>query len=250
MNFQRIKYLTIIAGFMAFFSSCLKQGNPMVVPDGVISFGTMTDQQGNEYKSVTIGKQTWMAQNLRASVYNDNTPITTVTDTTSWQNSNSGALCSYKNTSNSDTIKKFGLLYNWYTVKTNKICPAQWHVPTHSEWDTLLVYLAAHKYSYYGYGLGIAKALADTEGWKSNQYEGTVGFIQLRNNASGFQAVPSGNRNKNGKFDFAGSYTTWWSSTERSVDSAYARGLNYSESHISIGYDHEKSGFSIRCIKD
>jgi len=58
----------------------------------------MTDQDGNVYKTITIGTQTWMAENLRTTKYRDGSSIPNVTYNTDWINLTTGAYCNYDNT--------------------------------------------------------------------------------------------------------------------------------------------------------
>ncbi len=106
--------------------------------DSDITYGTVTDQDGNEYKTVTIGTQTWMAENLRTTKYNDSTSIPNITSASMWQNSTTGAYCNYNNTTDIDTIVTYGSLYNWYAVNTGKLAPKGWHVATNEEYSTLI----------------------------------------------------------------------------------------------------------------
>ncbi len=104
----------------------------------------ITDVDGNSYKTVTIGAQTWMAENLKTSKYNDGTQIPNVTDYTNWSQLTTGAWAYYNN--DSANYAKFGKLYNWYAVnyETNgnkNVCPTGWHVPTDEEWTILTDYL-------------------------------------------------------------------------------------------------------------
>ena len=104
-----------------------------------ITYGSITDIDGNTYKTVTIGTQTWMAENLKVTKYNDGIAIPNVTDNTAWRELTTGALCDYGNTpSNSET---YGKLYNWHAVNTGKLCPTGWHVPSDAEWTELTDYL-------------------------------------------------------------------------------------------------------------
>jgi uncharacterized protein (TIGR02145 family) len=100
---------------------------------------TVKDIDGNVYKTVTIGKQVWMAENLKTAKYNDGKTIPLVTDNTEWSNLSAPAYCWYNN----DIANKevYGALYNWYTVNTNKVCPKGWHIPIDAEWTTLTTYL-------------------------------------------------------------------------------------------------------------
>jgi len=101
--------------------------------------GIVKDAEGNLYKTVKIGIQTWMAENLRTSKYNDATAIPLVADDSAWINDKTGAYCWYNN----DVAFKYpyGALYNWYAVNTGKLCPTDWHVATDAEWSILINYL-------------------------------------------------------------------------------------------------------------
>jgi uncharacterized protein (TIGR02145 family) len=95
--------------------------------------------EGNVYKIVTIGKQVWMAENLKTTKFNDGTVIPLVTEDQAWGTLTTPAFCWY----NKDTAtnkNKFGALFNWYTVFTNKLCPKGWQVATDPEWTTLTTY--------------------------------------------------------------------------------------------------------------
>ena len=102
------------------------------------------DIEGNLYKTVTIGTQQWMAENLKVSKYIDGTTIPNITDNTQWENNTTGAWSYYNNDAANNT--KYGKLYNWYavskTTNDNKnVCPTGWYVPTDAEWTVLTDYL-------------------------------------------------------------------------------------------------------------
>lgn len=107
-----------------------------------LTYGTMTDQEGNVYKIITIGTQTWMAENLRVTRYHNGDPITNVTGNGAWTILTAGACCTYGNTESNDVINLYGRLYNWFAVNDSRsIAPEGWHVPTDAEWTTLTTYL-------------------------------------------------------------------------------------------------------------
>src|ERR1035437_9372349 len=159
-----------------------------------ITYGTMTDGESNTYKTITIGTQTWMAENLKVTKYNDSTIIPNVTDVTAWSNLTMGAVCTYINTTNADTIKNYGRLYNWFAVNTGKLCPSGWHVPSGPEWTILQTYLVANGYTYDDSTLvnHLAKSMASTTGWSSSTTTGAIGNNPSTNNKSGFTALPGG----------------------------------------------------------
>ena len=95
-------------------------------------YGTVTDYDGNEYATLTIGTQTWMMENLTAIHYSNGDPIQNVTSASEWSNLKSsgekGAWCSYQN--NDENIATYGRLYNWYAASDSRnIAPSEWHVP-------------------------------------------------------------------------------------------------------------------------
>ncbi|MDX2415464.1 MAG: FISUMP domain-containing protein, partial [Bacteroidales bacterium] len=102
-----------------------------------VSYSQVTDIDGNVYKTVEIGTQTWMAENLRTTKYNDSTSIPLVSDSIAWITMTSPAYCWYKNDSASYKAT-YGALYNGYAVSTEKLCPTGWHVPSSSEWKTMM----------------------------------------------------------------------------------------------------------------
>src|ERR1035441_4507351 len=98
----------------------------------IASAGTVTDIDGNVYQTVKIGNQIWTVENLRVTRFNDGTAIPLDTSTATWDSIwNNGltipAYCYYNNMTNTDSIKKWGALYNWYAVNTGKLAPKGWH---------------------------------------------------------------------------------------------------------------------------
>jgi uncharacterized protein (TIGR02145 family) len=211
-------------------------GKTAAIFNSNITYGSLTDQDGNEYKTVTIGTQTWMAENLRTTKYNDGTPIPKVTDLAIWSGLITGAYCNYNNTASIDTIATYGRLYNWYAVNTGKLAPKGWHVPTDAEWTTLTNYLGSEDIA------GGKLKETGTTHWYSPNLGAT--------NATGFTALPGGSRSGDGLFDVIGDYGFYWSSTEYDSDDAYYRALTHLISDVGSDYYVKELGFSVRCIKD
>jgi uncharacterized protein (TIGR02145 family) len=173
----------------------------------------------------------------------------------------------YKYTTNSDTIKTYGRLYNWYaiTAGNGKLCPKGWHIPSDAEWTTLTNYLSANGYNY---DVSIAanpapgttpenmigKALASSTGWLSSAIEGSVGNTDFtgKRNATGFTAFPGGARTEFGQFTQMGTAGYWWTLTESSTNTSNAIGRQLINSYynISSGTTSKMCGFSVRCVKD
>jgi len=242
-NFKQMKLrelITIVCGLTLALSSCKKDNNT--------TSSVVKDVDGNVYKTVTIGTQTWMVENLKTTKYNDSTPIPIVTDGLDWKLS-SAAYFNYNNiASNAIT---YGRLYNWYAVNTGKLAPKGWHVPSIAEWDTLQTYLIANGYNYDGSTTGnyIAKSMASKTGWDSSTSAGCIGNNPNTNNKSGFTALPGGYRYYDGSFYHVGFESYWWSTTE-SYSNAYFMCLSNHTSSLYYHTDFKRSGFSVRCIKD
>jgi uncharacterized protein (TIGR02145 family) len=239
-----------------------------------LTYGKVTDIEGNIYRTIQIGSQIWMAENLRTTKFNDGTNIrngffgydTKKYGTYWWYNNDP---ISYKNS--------YGALYNWYAVNTKKLCPTGWHVPSDDEWKQLeielgmtldeiniargILFLLYDDLS--GRGTDQGDKLKTTILWQN--YE--EGKIDNGTNSSGFSAIPCGIKDADESmgfypyyiknFFFEGLCTCWWSSSEI-TENIYVgiekygvtRGLFSSIPGIFRGYENQTSGFSIRCLKD
>jgi uncharacterized protein (TIGR02145 family) len=197
----------------------------------------ITDKEGNSYKTVYIGTQQWMAENLKVSKYSDGTTIPNITDNTQWQNNTTGAWSYYNNDAANNA--KYGKLYNWYAVSptTNgnkNVCPSGWHVPTDAEWTVLTDYLG-------GFAGGKMKEVGTTK-WNSPNTDAT--------NTSLFTGLPGGYRYYFGGYGSVGDYGYWWSSTEADTSDAWLRNLGSSYGDAGRYNDSKKVGFSVRCLRD
>jgi uncharacterized protein (TIGR02145 family) len=205
--------------------------------------GTVKDIDGNEYATLKIGSQEWMVENLKTTKYNDGSPIAHVKDAAAWLETEEGAYAVVSNLTSKDVVQKNGLLYNWYAVETEQLCPQGWYVPTEEEWEIF----RAHVESTHG---NLAKAIASTEGWKQNTGENTPGNNVSKNNASGFNAPPAGYRKDgDGAFSLHGSLIGFWSETQRSSKNAYSYILLTNSSSFEGRSNSKKSGFSVRCVR-
>lgn len=216
--------------------------------DSSLTYGTMTDLEDNIYNTIEIGTQIWMAENLRATKYNDGTLIELVTDNNSWAGLTTPAYCWYDN-SNATFGSNYGALYNWHTVNTGKLCPVGWHVPSDEEWKTLEMHLGMSKNAADQFGLSRGK----DEGGKMKE-SGTTHWGSPNisaNNGSGFTALPGGSRFHNdGSFSGMWVFGDWWSSTENSANEAWVRRLSFESSNVLRSYESKGNGFSVRCLKD
>ena len=217
-----------------FTAAAVKQGDSS--ENNIISniTYTITDIDGNTYKAVKIGAQLWMAENLRTTRFNDGTDIPLASDFKNWSSLASPGYCWYSN--NTEKYKtSYGALYNWYTVKTDKLCPAGWHVPSAEEWNTLVTNCGEKS-------VGGEMKAAGTKYWMSPNTGAT--------NSSGFTALPGGSRGSLGSFLDEGLRGYWWSSTESDQNRAYYNSLGYSSNNATGNSDNKKGGLSVRCVKN
>lgn len=217
------------------FCESVEVENPFL--NSALTYGSVTDIDGNKYATIQIGTQTWMAQNLNVSRYNDGTEIPNVTDNVTWEKLKTGAYCYYDNLSSNGAI--YGKLYNWFTINDSRnICPVGWHVPSDTEWKELTEYLGGEIVA------GGKMKSTGTQLWASPNKSAT--------NESGFSGLPGGFRDDDGSFKKVGFYCILWSSTEDSAERAWASGL-YSDHGGAPVYgqgDDKGSGSSCRCLKD
>jgi uncharacterized protein (TIGR02145 family) len=211
-----------------------------------------TDPDGNIYKTVQIGNQVWMAENLKTTKYRDGSAIPHIMENSIWGVLSTGAYCLYNNDSTNKNI--YGALYNWHAVSTSKLCPVGWHVPDNNEWTTLENYLIANGYNYDSTTSDnkIAKSLASTTYWISSTVRGSVGNMDFPafRNKTGFSALPAGYRDFYGTFNQACIFTEFWSSTETSVDNAWLRGMCCEYAYLFSSFMYKTYGHSVRCVQD
>jgi len=204
----------------------------------------VTDVDGNVYKTVKIGTQVWMAENLKVTKFNDNSEIANVEDNTLWSGLTSAAYCWYNN--DEEYFKPlYGALYNFYAAATTNLCPTGWHVPTDAEFGTLELYLGVlqTEIEIWGWrGTDQGKQLKNTTGWNVDE-NGT--------NTSGFAALPGGYRFYGaGTFFQQSALGYWWTSTPNSDISGRYRRLDGNNNAINRGNVENQAGKSIRCIKN
>ena len=202
-----------------------------------ISYGTFTDSRDQiNYRTVKIGTQTWMAENLNF-------------DTT-------GSRC-YGDPTGGDrqnTCGTYGRLYDWVTamglpsscnsttcntmisVKHRGICPAGWHVPSYAGWDTLINYVGGQQVA--------GKILKATSVWEHGMTTTHVGTDEY-----GFSALPGGEGN-GGNFFSVGYYGNWWYATEHNAGSAREQYISSYHSFVSRGTNSKEYLFSLRCLRD
>lgn len=195
---------------------------------------SVTDIDGNVYRTITIGSQTWMAENLKTTRFNDGEVIPNVTGNSAWENLNTPGYCWYDN--NIQNWDVFGALYNWYAVNTGRLAPTGWHVPTAEEWITLINYLGGEEVA------GGKLKETGTEHWLSPNSAAT--------NETTFTALGAGVRDNVFMLMLEDNYI-WTASRE---SDGYGLPLQV---HLKFNHGAARlysmqpySGFVVRCVKD
>ena len=213
-----------------------------------VRFGTLSDIDGNIYRTVIFGRQEWMAENLRATRLNDGTPISLVADDAVWSTLTTPAFAWYEN---DERVNKtaYGALYNWSAVGTGKLAPTGWRVPSHNEWTNFLTKVLGGKSITGGQvllqgELKSTRAVPDAHPrWNEPNADAT--------NGSGFSALPGGHRSHVGLFNYLGNFGFWWTSTTANpANYAAYLGMRYDNGHVFVTSGNKKNGFSVRCVRD
>ena len=205
-----------------------------------LEYGTVRDVGWNTYKTIQIGTQIWMAENLKTTSYNNLAQIPHVEDSIFWVNTTDDAFCWYRNDIASKTL--YGALYNWKAVTNGNLCPVGWHIPTQEEWLILENYLGGEDVA--------GGRMKETGTWRWMSPNSGA------SNESGFTALPGGSRSVSGSFLEIRFRGTWWSSTPASADSAFSVSLTFDSSRLwegysgNVGINSKDNGLSVRCIQD
>jgi len=191
--------------------------------------------QTGSYKSVKIGAQTWMSENLNVSTFRNGDPIPEAKTKEEWEKAGvdgKPAWCLYDNDPKNGA--KYGKLYNWYAVNDSRgLAPVGYHVPSDAEWTILTDFLGGQD--------AAGTKMKSKSGWAENG-NGT--------NTSGFSGLPGGLRGYSGTFYDVGYYGGWWSSTEDVTYGAWYRSLYYGNGYVTRLSGSKLSGFSVRCLRD
>ncbi len=222
-------------------SSVAKSSSSVAACTNTYGTNTVTDcRDGRSYKTVTIGTQMWMAENLNYA------------DSAAMPNLMGNSWC-YGN--RADSCSKYGRLYTWTAamniassyrtasagaeIKTPQqgACPAGWHVPTDAEWTTLETAVGGSD--------SAGTKLKSASGW--DYYNGANGN---GTDSYGFSALPAGYRYYSGAFYYAGNFAYFWSATKYGASYVRLRYLGYNYTYmLSYGYDKDYA-FSVRCVQD
>lgn len=201
-----------------------------------LTYDKAYDIDSNEYKTITIKEQTWFAENLRTVKFNDGTAIAEVTENEAWETTQEPAFAAFNN--EMEAVSAHGLLYNYKTVESGNLCPEGWRVPTDEDWGKLIENAGGRE--------NAAVALKAINVWGETE----------ASNETGFSALPSGFRERNGNFYIMGDNGLWWSQTPRidkrndlldthnGMYQSIDENTNVNQSHIA-----RTVGLSVRCVK-
>ena len=180
---------------------------------------TVSDVDGNEYTTVSIGTQIWTVENLNVTKYRNGDPIENIQDNATWNTIESGAYCNYDhNTAHSET---YGRLYNWYAINDERnIAPQGWHVASYADYQLLIEYLGG-------------------------PYDAEEKLFN-----GGFKALPGGKRNRDGNFFDIDITPYFWTSTEYHEGSKWARYIVLDGGELDIITLSKNYGFSVRLVRD
>ena len=207
MNISRISGAGLITFLSLVFFSCS---------------GGLRDQDGNVLRTIRIGDQLWMSENLNVSNFRNGEVIPEAKSMEEWIRmgmEKKPAWCfGYDNPDNKN---KYGRLYNWYAVNDPRgLAPKGWHVASDDEWSALIRFFGNEVFA----------------------------AMQLREKSMYFP--PAGSRTQEGLFFGSGSHGYWWSSSESSTDDAWNRTLNYVQCNIYLQTNPKISGLSVKCLRN
>jgi uncharacterized protein (TIGR02145 family) len=212
----------------------------------------------NKYKSVKIGTQTWMVQNLNVDKFRNGDPIPQAKTEAEWRKAGEeGKPACYYDTTDKKNLKLYGRVYNYYALQDPRgIAPEGWHIPSSSEWELLINYAGGEEIA--------GKKLKSTKYWSEvfspKEVNGKWVDDYISGNGTdefGFCGLPGGFRDSYGLFDFCGSGETWAGPCGTSFDSHWwsatpsqTFSLSYEFNSAGLGWTDNGMGHFIRCVKD
>ncbi len=217
--------------------------NPSNLFNESLNYGTVTDIDNNIYKTIVIGNQEWMAENLRVGHYRNGERIPNISDPYEWPGYPEGAFGWQANDSVHNSCP-YGKLYSWYAATNPKnICPEGWHLPSMQEFEELINFLGGETVA------GEKLKVQNFYFWKSSNFSGS--------NASGFSAVGSGyiGTGVSGSLGYHFTKESCYICTSDSLHTinfsdAYFFVLSNNSNWANFTNNHKALGSCIRCLKD
>jgi uncharacterized protein (TIGR02145 family) len=207
--------------------------------------GTFIDARNKkDYKTVVIGTQTWMVENLNVSTFRNGDPITLAKSELEWENAGKNKQPAWCYIDFDESYSDEGKLYNWYAVDDKRgIAPLEWHIPSDEEWLILIDFLDGTN--------SAGKYMKSKEGWSPNII---TDEDENGTNESGFDAKASGHCDSEGTFHFYGIEGSWWCNTKNGnldiIKILRIMGNVSIEDNLDFGGPKKERGYFIRCLKD
>ncbi len=223
---------------------------------------TITDIDGNDYNTVLIDDQCWMAENLRVTKYNNGNEIPTDLSDDDWEDTDETSLGAYAIYNNDDDmLEAYGKLYNWFAVDDSRgLCPEGWSVPSDADWTQLVDYVVAQGHlNEWNNTNGAANALKSCLKDGTPSLDGCNTSVHPRWDSHskhygfdefGFSALPGGYRWSNGYYGDVGEFGCWWGATNISTTEAWLMYFFRDGGEAWPDDSLKSSGFSVRCLRD
>ena len=236
--------LNTVAVFSLVCMAVLQSCNTDTPDQPVVEIGSVSDIEGNTYKTVKIGSQWWMAENLRVTKFNDGQLISFIDENandTVWSEATTPSYSAINN-------GQFGLLYNYAVVESSlNVAPEGWHVATDEDWKALEreVGMSQNESNALGWRGTIEAELLtakNSSGWPE-------GEVLFGSDAYQFNAKPGGCRVFNGELNLQGNTAFWWTATTDGNEAWY-RYFDASQTRIFRQHTYKGYGMSIRCVKN
>jgi uncharacterized protein (TIGR02145 family) len=198
---------------------------------------TVADSDGHVYKTMTVGTQEWMAENLKTTRYRNGDLIPTTIPVSLDISGENSPKYQWAYDSNESNAAIYGRLYTWYAVTDSRnVCPTGWHIPTDEELTTLTTFLGGEEFA------GGKIKETGTRHWTTPN-TGATNETSLTALPTGFHEIPI-------LFFDIGNVGAWWSSTESTATDAHNRYFSFNSARIYREAVSKLNGDGVRCLKD
>jgi len=206
-------------GSFYYFRSFVINAADTAYGENFIGSTSIRDQEQNLYKTIKIGNQLWMQQNLNTSKFRNGETLTANPQNVFWDSTQSAAFSQVKTSD-----PGYGKFYNFYAiVDSRKLCPAGWHLPTRTNWDSLFTNLG---------------------GWN-------VAGLKMKSQAiSGFEGLLAGYKANTGEVKLDAKFGYWWTDPVAATNSPSGININNLNDEVFSNSASKQQGFTVRCLKD